>query len=296
MKPSTKDQVEGKLHEVKGKIKELAGKVVDNPDLEAEGTGEKIAGKVQGKIGQVEKVRRAHEGRAQLGRDRAVVRGREALSRQRRETGHDGGCRPAAARAGGHRDRARDAGDCEEDEEPRPHSGPGPYLSSSELCERAADERAGDLDLVRRPRQRRRGVERLASRRHGIGATPASATRVSVPRRAAATPTMRERPALPVHRLQVDRSRPPAAPRPRGSARPARASSCAGRPRSGSAVELRRAAARAGSCAASRRARASAAATSDGCADAQKSFAKIACSRCSPSRAWQRSPPCSRQG
>jgi uncharacterized protein YjbJ (UPF0337 family) len=56
MKPSTKDQVEGKLHEVKGKIKELAGKVVDNPDLEAEGTGEKIAGKVQGKIGQVEKV------------------------------------------------------------------------------------------------------------------------------------------------------------------------------------------------------------------------------------------------
>jgi hypothetical protein len=29
----------------------------------------------------------------------------------------------------------------------------------------------------------------------------------------------------------------------------------------------------------------SAAATSDGCADAQKSFAKIACSRCSPSRA-----------
>src|SRR3954468_17811648 len=35
---------------------------------------------------------------------------------------------------------------------------------------------------------------------------------------------------------------------------------------------------------------------SEGCADAQKSFARIACSRCSPSRAWQRSPPCSRHG
>src|SRR4051812_17687723 len=40
----------------------------------------------------------------------------------------------------------------------------------------------------------------------------------------------------------------------------------------------------------------SAAATSDGCADAQKSFAKIACSRCSPSAAWQRSPPWRRHG
>src|SRR4051794_25308518 len=35
---------------------------------------------------------------------------------------------------------------------------------------------------------------------------------------------------------------------------------------------------------------------SEGCADAQKSLARIACSRCSPSRAWQRSPPCSRHG
>ena len=56
MKSSTKDQAEGAFHEVKGKIKEAAGKLSDNPDLEAEGTGEKIAGKVQGKIGQVKKV------------------------------------------------------------------------------------------------------------------------------------------------------------------------------------------------------------------------------------------------
>lgn len=56
MKSSTKDQAEGKLHELKGKAKEIAGKLVDNPALEAEGTDEKIAGKVQGKIGQIEKV------------------------------------------------------------------------------------------------------------------------------------------------------------------------------------------------------------------------------------------------
>jgi uncharacterized protein YjbJ (UPF0337 family) len=56
MKTSTKDQAEGKFHEVKGSIKEIAGKLSDNPKLEGEGTGEKIAGKVLGKIGQVEKV------------------------------------------------------------------------------------------------------------------------------------------------------------------------------------------------------------------------------------------------
>ena len=56
MKSSTKDQAEGKYHEVKGKIKEIAGKLSDDPELEGEGTGEKIAGKVQDKIGQVKKV------------------------------------------------------------------------------------------------------------------------------------------------------------------------------------------------------------------------------------------------
>ena len=56
MKNSTKDQAEGKFHEVKGALREVAGKLSDNPKLEGEGTGEKIAGKVQGKIGQVEKV------------------------------------------------------------------------------------------------------------------------------------------------------------------------------------------------------------------------------------------------
>ena len=56
MKSSTKDQVEGTFHELKGTVKEFAGKLTDNPKLEAEGAGEKMAGKVQGKIGQIEKV------------------------------------------------------------------------------------------------------------------------------------------------------------------------------------------------------------------------------------------------
>lgn len=56
MKSSTKDQVEGTFHKVKGTIKEAAGKLSDNPALEGEGTGERIAGNVQEKIGQVKKV------------------------------------------------------------------------------------------------------------------------------------------------------------------------------------------------------------------------------------------------
>jgi uncharacterized protein YjbJ (UPF0337 family) len=56
MKPSNKDQIEGKLHELKGKVREKAGQITNDPNLEAEGQGEKIAGKVQKKVGQVEKV------------------------------------------------------------------------------------------------------------------------------------------------------------------------------------------------------------------------------------------------
>ena len=56
MKPSTKDEVAGKVHEIKGNVKEKAGQVTNNPDLEAEGQDEKIGGKAQKKIGQVEKV------------------------------------------------------------------------------------------------------------------------------------------------------------------------------------------------------------------------------------------------
>jgi uncharacterized protein YjbJ (UPF0337 family) len=56
MKSSTQDQVEGTFHKIKGKIKEIAGELSDDPKLETEGAGEKIAGQVQEKIGQVKKV------------------------------------------------------------------------------------------------------------------------------------------------------------------------------------------------------------------------------------------------
>ena len=56
MKSSTKDQLEGALHEIKGRAKEVAGKLSDNPKLEGHGLGEKMAGKIQKKIGQVEEV------------------------------------------------------------------------------------------------------------------------------------------------------------------------------------------------------------------------------------------------
>jgi uncharacterized protein YjbJ (UPF0337 family) len=56
MKDSIKDKVQGAVHEVKGAVKETIGHATNNPDLEAEGQGEKIAGKVQKKVGDVEKV------------------------------------------------------------------------------------------------------------------------------------------------------------------------------------------------------------------------------------------------
>ena len=42
MKPGTKDEIAGKIHEVKGAVKEKVGKLTNNPDLEAEGTVEKV--------------------------------------------------------------------------------------------------------------------------------------------------------------------------------------------------------------------------------------------------------------
>jgi uncharacterized protein YjbJ (UPF0337 family) len=55
VKSSTRDRAEGTFHELKGTAKEIAGKVTGNPRLKTEGTGEKIAGKVQEKIGNFKK-------------------------------------------------------------------------------------------------------------------------------------------------------------------------------------------------------------------------------------------------
>ena len=57
MKSSMNDKVKGTFHEAKGKVNEMAGKITDNPKLEARWLeAEKIAGKVQEKIGQVKKI------------------------------------------------------------------------------------------------------------------------------------------------------------------------------------------------------------------------------------------------
>ena len=56
MNPGTKDEIAGRVHELKGTVKEKVGELTNDPDLEGEGIGEKIGGKVQKKIGQVEKV------------------------------------------------------------------------------------------------------------------------------------------------------------------------------------------------------------------------------------------------
>jgi len=56
MKSSIRDKAEGTFHEIKGRVKEVSGKITDNHRLEAKGKAEKIAGKVQEKVGQVKNV------------------------------------------------------------------------------------------------------------------------------------------------------------------------------------------------------------------------------------------------
>jgi uncharacterized protein YjbJ (UPF0337 family) len=56
MKQSTKDQAQGAVHETKGAVKEKIGQVIRNPQMEEDGQDEKVAGKIQKKVGQIEKV------------------------------------------------------------------------------------------------------------------------------------------------------------------------------------------------------------------------------------------------
>lgn len=56
MRQSTRDKVAGTVKEEKGKIKEKVGRMTDDPDMVDRGTGEKIAGKIQKKVGDIEKV------------------------------------------------------------------------------------------------------------------------------------------------------------------------------------------------------------------------------------------------
>jgi uncharacterized protein YjbJ (UPF0337 family) len=52
MEAGTEDQVKGKFHEVKVDLKARAAKAAGNPEQVAEGRDEKLAGKVQKKVGQ----------------------------------------------------------------------------------------------------------------------------------------------------------------------------------------------------------------------------------------------------
>jgi uncharacterized protein YjbJ (UPF0337 family) len=56
MQQSTKDQIKGTVHELKGKAKQTVGQITKNPSLVADGDNEKLTGKIQKKVGQIEKV------------------------------------------------------------------------------------------------------------------------------------------------------------------------------------------------------------------------------------------------
>jgi uncharacterized protein YjbJ (UPF0337 family) len=56
MNQSTKDKIKGNMHEAKGTVEEKAGQVTNNPHLTAQGQNEKLAGKAQKKVGQIEEV------------------------------------------------------------------------------------------------------------------------------------------------------------------------------------------------------------------------------------------------
>jgi uncharacterized protein YjbJ (UPF0337 family) len=55
MKSSTSDKAKGTFHEVKGAVKQNVGRALHKPGLQAEGQVEKIGGKIQKKLGQVER-------------------------------------------------------------------------------------------------------------------------------------------------------------------------------------------------------------------------------------------------
>ena len=56
MKSSTQDKIEGKVREVTGAMKEKLGQARRDPIQEEEGTDQKMAGKIQSKVGDIKKV------------------------------------------------------------------------------------------------------------------------------------------------------------------------------------------------------------------------------------------------
>jgi uncharacterized protein YjbJ (UPF0337 family) len=56
MKSSTKNKVKGSVREAVGKVKEATGNAIGNPDLQDRGTVQRVAGKVERKVGDVKNV------------------------------------------------------------------------------------------------------------------------------------------------------------------------------------------------------------------------------------------------
>jgi uncharacterized protein YjbJ (UPF0337 family) len=56
MKDSTKDKIEGTVHELNGALKKKVGDLTRDPNLQDEGASERIGGKIQKKVGDLEKL------------------------------------------------------------------------------------------------------------------------------------------------------------------------------------------------------------------------------------------------
>ena len=55
MKSSIENRIAGEVHEVKGTLKEKVGQLTNDRKTQAEGLAEKVAGKIQKKIGRAQK-------------------------------------------------------------------------------------------------------------------------------------------------------------------------------------------------------------------------------------------------
>ena len=55
MKSSIENRIAGEVHEVKGTLKEKVGQLTNDRKRQAEGLAEKVAGKIQKKIGRAQK-------------------------------------------------------------------------------------------------------------------------------------------------------------------------------------------------------------------------------------------------
>jgi uncharacterized protein YjbJ (UPF0337 family) len=56
MAESTRDRIEGKLHQVTGDAKEKAGELLDNAEMASEGRDESLSRSIQKKIGEIKRV------------------------------------------------------------------------------------------------------------------------------------------------------------------------------------------------------------------------------------------------